>query len=127
MSSENIALLMEYCERDLAYAKSMMEKGDHAKSIGESYYAVFYAAKAVLIHLGISSKSHQSVQAGLDSIVEKGLLVPDLGSIPERLLDMRNEAVYRFARRDWTVDNAAECLTQAREFVQAVESILCPR
>lgn len=117
-------MLMEYCKLDLGYAEQMIEKGDYTKSIGESYYAVFYAAKAGLLHLGITSKSHQSVQARLDGIVENGVLIPDIGSIPEGLLHMRNEAVYHYARRDWSVDDAVDCLTRAREFVEAIESLL---
>ncbi len=71
MYEGDITFLMEYCQRDLGYAQGLIVKGDYAKSIGESYYAVFYAAKAGLLHLGIRSKSHQSVQAGIDSIVER--------------------------------------------------------
>ncbi len=124
MYEGDITFLMEYCQRDLGYAQGLIVKGDYAKSIGESYYAVFYAAKAGLLHLGIRSKSHQSVQAGIDSIVERELLSPALGNLPAILLNMRNEAVYRFARRDWNVHDATNCLTMARGFVEAIEAIL---
>ena len=124
MYDRDITFLMDYCRRDLAYAQDLIAKGDYAKSIGESYYATFYAAKAGLLHLGIRSKSHQSVQAGIDRIVQRELLSPDLGNVPLILLNMRNEAVYRYARRDWTVHDATDCLAMARGFVEAIQAIL---
>ena len=98
MYEGDITPLMEYCRRDLGYAQGLIVKGDYAKSIGDSYYAVFYAAKAGLLQLGIRSKSHQSVQARIDSIVEREVLSPDLGNVPAILLNMWNKAVYRVVR-----------------------------
>ncbi len=65
MSEQDVRFLMEYSFRDLAVARQFCGDGLYQKSINESYYAAFYAAKACLLHLGIKTKSHKSVQIAI--------------------------------------------------------------
>ena len=55
MSREAILSLMEYCQRDLGYSQRFLDEGEYPKSIGESYYSAFYAAKAGVAPLEASS------------------------------------------------------------------------
>ena len=93
MRETDIDALMAYAARDLGYAQRFLDEGEYPKSINESYYSVFYAAKAGLLHLGVRSKNHQSVQAGIDSMVDSGRLPSEMKGTLALLLSRRNEAV----------------------------------
>ena len=59
MSEQDIGYLMDDSRRDLAFARRFRDEGIFPRSINDSYYAAFYAAKAYLLHLDITSKSHK--------------------------------------------------------------------
>ena len=124
MSKGGILSLMEYCQRDLGYSQRFLDEGEYPKSIDESYYSAFYAAKARLLHLGIRTKSHQSVQAGIDTVVEDGSLPHNMKGVLQALYSRRNEAVYRYAKNDWTAKDASDTLWLAQHFIQEIRSLL---
>lgn len=95
MSKTAIGFLMHDSLRDLGSARRFRDEGTYPKSINDSYYAVFYTAKACLLHLGTKSKSHKSVQAGIDTLVGDGRLPQDMVDVLEWLFERRNVAVYR--------------------------------
>ena len=74
MPNEHKAFLMEDSRRDHAYAQRFLAEEAYPKSISNSYYAAFYAAKALLLHLGIKSKSHKSVQMSIELAISRGHL-----------------------------------------------------
>lgn len=78
MRKDDVAILTDRYVRSLEWARRFIELGEYTKSIQDSYFAAFYAAKAALIHLGIRSKSHQSVQDRIDDLVEDGFLLSDI-------------------------------------------------
>lgn len=120
MSSQHIGFLMDDSLRDLQSSRRFRDEGIYAKSINDSYYA----AKAALLHLDVRSKSHRSVQAGIDTVEADGRLPHGMGNTLSRLSRMRNQAVYRYARRDWTEGNATDALTLAEGFVGAVRKLI---
>ena len=124
MSKQDIGYLMDDSRRDLASARRFRDEGTYPKSINDSYYASFYAAKAYLLHLNIPSKSHKSVQQRIAAVVGEGRLPPDMRGILRRLLERRNEAAYNYARRDWTEQQATEALHLAENFVDTVDELI---
>lgn len=124
MRESDISILMERCLHDLAWARKFIGLDEYIKSIQDSYYAAFYAAKAALGHLGIRSKSHHSVQGRIDELVEGGTLPSDTRGVLGLLLARRNEAAYRFARGNWTEQDAREVLAMAEYFVGEMQRIL---
>lgn len=78
MSEQGIGYLMEDSRRDLASARRFRDEGIYPKSINDSYYAAFYAAKAYLLYLDIPSKSHKSVQQRIAAVVGEGSLTEDM-------------------------------------------------
>jgi len=74
--------------------------------------------------LGIKTKSHKSVQIAIDTVVNDGHLTHDMGIVLNLLLARRNEAVYRYARRDWTEEHAADSMRQAEAFIGAVQDLI---
>lgn len=124
MRSDDVAALKERYAGALEWSRRFLEVGEYIKSIQDSYYAAFYAAKATMIHLGVRSKSHQSVQVRIDELVDSGVLPLETRGVLEILLRRRNEAAYRFARRDWTEQEASDSLGIAERFVSEMERIL---
>ncbi|MDE0122038.1 MAG: HEPN domain-containing protein [bacterium] len=124
MLSDDIAALTARYAGALEWARRFIEMGEYIKSIQDSYYSAFYAAKAALIHLGIRSKSHQSVQGRIDELVDSGVLRPDTRGVLGVLLGRRNESAYRFARGNWTEQEASEALDLAERFVSEMERLL---
>lgn len=92
MSEQDVEFLMTDSLRDLRLARRFLDEGLYPKSINESYYAAFYAGRACLISLGITSKSHRSVQAGIDMAV-------DDGSTPLSMSNTVLNCVWLFGRR----------------------------
>ena len=123
MSEQDIGYLMDDSRRDLASARRFRDEGIFPKSINDSYYASFYAAKAYLLHLDITSKSHRSVQQRIAAVVREGRLPPDMHGVLRRLLERRNEAAYNYTRRDWTEQQATEAIHLAEKFVDTVEEL----
>lgn len=124
MSEQGIGYLMDDSRRDLTSARRFRDEGIYPKSINDSYYAAFYAAKAYLLHLDIRSKSHKSVQRHIAAVVGEGSLTEDMRELLGLLLRMRNEAAYNYARRDWTEQQVTEALHLAENFVDTVEELI---
>ena len=124
MREDDVGLLTERYRHSLEWSRRFIEMGEYTKSIQDSYFASFYAAKAALIHLGIRSKSHQSVQDRIDDLVDRGSLLPDTRGVLELLLARRNEAAYRFARANWTEQEATDALKLAETFTYEIQQIL---
>ena len=124
MSSQEIGFLMDDSLRDLQSARRFRDEGVYAKSINDSYYAVFYAAKAALLHLGVRSKDHRGVRMAINQVVADGGLPPGMEEVPGLLSGMRSQAVYRYARRDWSEGDATDALTLAEGFVGTVRKLI---
>ena len=124
MREDDVAALRERYSHSLEWARRFVEMGEYIKSIQDSYFAAFYAAKAALIHLGLRSKSHQSVQDRIDDLVNHGSLSPNIRGVLELLLARRNEAAYRFARGNWTKQEASDVLALAERFTDEMLQVL---
>lgn len=107
----------------LGWARKFIGWGEYIRCIRESYDAAFYAAKAILFHHGIKSKSHDSVRQRIDDLVVSGTLPSGMEDVLEPLLGMRNEAAYRFARGNWTEREAAQALGVSEFFVGEMREI----
>lgn len=124
MDKQHIEWLMDDSRRELRSARTHLSDGTYPKCINDSYYAVFYAAKAGLGWLGIRTKGHQSVQIGVETAISQQDLPTDLRGILAELLRSRNIAVYHYARRDWTAVDASDALSKAEAFVETIEGFL---
>lgn len=126
MHEEFVAKLQKRSLDSLRWAQKFIEWGEYIRCIRESYDAAFYAAKAILFHQGIKSKSHDSVRQKIDGLVAGGALPSGMEDVLEPLLAMRNEAAYRFARGNWTEEEATQVLTTSEFFVGKMQEITRP-
>jgi uncharacterized protein (UPF0332 family) len=108
----------------LRAAGMLLDGGEHNDSVSRAYYAVFHAARSLLLTLGLEPQSHRGTGALLaQHFVATGILDRDLNRVLSRMQKFREEADYNrhfvFDR-----DEAAEELEAARGFLAAVKERL---
>jgi uncharacterized protein (UPF0332 family) len=101
-----------------------LDGGYYGIAVNRAYYAVFYAANALLATKGLARGKHSgTVSAFRKTFVKPGLIEPEYSDIYGSLLDDRHVSDYDM---DSTIDPArAETdLKGARQFVSRVETYL---
>lgn len=111
-------------EELLRLAEQVLELGYPPDSVSRSYYAMFHAATAVLLELGMERKSHHALWAAFGQFVTKqGLMDAQYHHAGIRLLRLRSRGDYLPAP-DILRREADEALEAAREFVASSRSFL---
>jgi uncharacterized protein (UPF0332 family) len=76
---EEIKGMMAKARRYLDSAEVLRQKEDHDSAISRLYYAMFYAAEALLLARGQTFSSHRAVISGLaQHLVKPGLLPKEM-------------------------------------------------
>ncbi len=93
-------------------------------AINRLYYAVYYAASALMISVGIEAATHKGIKTMLGlKFIHTGILPMEYGRIYKILFDSRQEADYEdfvyYERQNY--DDLAPL---AGKFIEAVESIV---
>ena len=111
-------------EEALKVAKLNLKNGYYSASINRSYYAVFYAAKALLLKKDKNPKTHGGtiVQFGLE-YVKTGDFDREVSKILSKLEDDRENADYDFSFQS-TEEKAEKDLINARFFVEECKKFL---
>jgi len=124
---ELIALHLERSAQCLQSAQILLDARLDIRAIPECYYAVFYAASAVLLSKGIEMRRHEGVGSALGySFVRLGELPDWLTPTFHQLHEDRLAADYRMTYAPGE-DVAQEWLAQARHFVQTIRDYLTER
>jgi uncharacterized protein (UPF0332 family) len=90
-----IKLYMERAQQMLEVAARNLDDGFYDSSVNRSYYAVFYAANALLITKGLAMKRHSGViSAFRQYFVKPGLLETFYSELYGRLLNHREISDY---------------------------------
>lgn len=109
--------LLEKAAESLRAAALLLENGLPAVSVSRAYYAMFYAAEALLAVEGLSFKSHHAVVAAFgERFAKAGRLDRDLHRDLMDAFRQRQRADYDPSVQI-TPDEAAELLTCAKNFV----------
>jgi uncharacterized protein (UPF0332 family) len=102
----------------------LAQKGSYAGVINRAYYAMFYAALALLITVDRGSSKHQGVIALFDeNFIKQNILPKELGKLLHRAFEMRQAGDYR----DLLVvtdEQAIDAVNSAEKFVNAIEEKL---
>lgn len=111
---------MENAKKTLLEVESHRNNGFYNTAVNRMYYACYYAACAILIANGITTKSHDGVRQKLGQhIVLTGKLSPDLGRFYSRLFSKRSTGDYEdFINH--TLETVDELLPEAKSFVQTI-------
>jgi uncharacterized protein (UPF0332 family) len=116
---------MERAHESLNDARLMLaQKGSNASIVNRAYYAMFYAALALLITIDRGSSKHQGVIALFDeNFIKTDVLPKELGKLFHRAFDMRQSGDYR-DMLVVTEEQAVDAVNAAVKFVTAIEEKL---
>ena len=117
-------IVFQKAEEALKVAKSTCKDGYYSTSINRSYYAVFYAAKALLIKKGKDPKTHRGTisEFGLEYAINDNF-DKKITKILSRLYDDRQDADYDSSFES-TEDIAKIDLKNAKLFVEECRKLL---
>jgi uncharacterized protein (UPF0332 family) len=116
-SAYEVNLYVEHARQMLDVAASNLAHGFPGSAVNRAYYAIFYAANALLRTKGISRSKHSGViSAFREHFVKPGLIEVEYSDIYGRVMDNRQVSDY-----DVEVSTgpkvAADDLRDARRFV----------
>jgi uncharacterized protein (UPF0332 family) len=114
-------LYIEYARRDLRAAASNLDMGYLHVVVSRAYYAMLYAASALLSSKGITRSKHSGVLSAFgEYYVKTGLVEPEYAKMIGRAFDSRLDSDYDVV---YQVDQstAEKILIDAQRFVERVE------
>ena len=105
-------------------ADSLLTEGFADFAASRAYYAVFYAASALLLTAGKQFKKHTGVISAMHrDYVRTGLLPVDVGRIMNSLFDLRNVGDYG-GPAHVSPSTAAGAIADAKRLLDAVAPLL---
>lgn len=121
--SRDVPELMVRAQSSLSAAQLLIDNNYLAEAVSRAYYAMFYAATALLHTEGISVAKHSAVisQVG-QRFAKSGRLTPHLHRVLLDMFDERHLADYSGA--GFSNDRVVVDLQNASEFVEAVREYL---
>jgi len=126
-NQNEIMLYIEHTKEMLAVAEQNLNSDFYASAINRAYYAIFYAANAMLATVGKARSKHSSVISLFRNLfVKTGELPTEFSDIYGRVMDNRQRGDYDLGLQI-DVDQAKADLEDARRFVSKVEQWLKER
>jgi uncharacterized protein (UPF0332 family) len=121
---KEVALYIENADESLSVAQLNLDNDFYAAAINRAYYAIFYAANALLATRKLARSKHSGVLSAFrQHFIKAGLLSSELSEIYGQVMDDRHEGDYEILAA--TLQEDAEIdLAQARHFVEEVKAWL---
>ena len=111
-------------EEALTAAQTLVEKGLLADAISRAYYAMYYAAQAILFSNHLSAKSHAgTISIFGKEIAEKGLVPKDFGKILHKAFNLRQKSDYE-VDADFEPADVDKLIEQADNFISTIKKTL---
>lgn len=110
-------------KRALRYLKSaeiLLKDGDCESSVSRTYYAMFYAAQAVLLTMNLSFSSHKGVISAFgEHFVKPGTFPKEMGRELNRVFEKRQIGDYEYT---FVISSseAEQMLQNGKEFVDTI-------
>jgi uncharacterized protein (UPF0332 family) len=116
-------ILMERAYKKLEVAKSLFKQGFYSDAVSRAYYAMFYAARALLSEKDIYPKTHRGViaQFGL-KFVKEGKFEKEIFDLFARAQEDREEADYGLLS-EIEKEEAKKIIEGAEEFLKECEKM----
>ena len=122
--NEVAASLLERANKYLKSARLLIDSGDYESSVSRAYYAMFFAAEAVLLTKGLSPSSHGGVLSVFgEHFVKPGVFPRTMGKALNRAYSKRQLGDYEH-RFVISAREAKEVLADADEFVDKITAYL---
>lgn len=121
---KEVALYIENADESLIVAQLNLDNDFYSAAINRAYYAIFYAANALLATQKLARSKHSGVLAAFrQHFIKTKLLSPELSEIYGQVMEDRQEGDYEIitatSKEDAVIDVA-----QARQFVDEVRAWL---
>lgn len=120
---DEIELRIKKAERLLRDAEKEFEMGLYERCCSTAYYAMFHAAKAMILSIDEDSKTHRGTIYLIWKNREKLKLSEDDCAKLSRAFDLREESDYGIFR-EISKDLAEDILRDAKDFVQKAKMLL---
>ena len=121
---KNAPEYLDYARRALRTAKLVLDDGDWVAAINRAYYAIFYAANAVLELDGLERSKHSGVLSVFrQKYVKTGLIEAEFSDIYGQTFQARNKGDYERSRVP-TQAEAKKTIEGATRFVERIEKLL---
>jgi uncharacterized protein (UPF0332 family) len=116
---------IERARATLRAAQSLHRQGeDPASIVNRAYYAMFYAALALLAKIGHRTSKHSGALALFDQHFIKSKILPkEMGKFLHATFDMRQTGDYE-EQAEITKEQATEVLDAAMRFIESAEEKL---
>jgi uncharacterized protein (UPF0332 family) len=115
-----IQTCLDHTQESLESAALNIEHGYYSTAINRAYYAIFYAASALLLTKDISRSKHSGVLVAFrQHFVKPGLIESEYSDIYGDVMDARVDSDYDMTFEADLV-TASERLADARRFVERV-------
>jgi uncharacterized protein (UPF0332 family) len=117
-------LFFSHAQEMLAAAKHSLDGGFYSTAINRAYYAIFYAANAVLATRGLTRGKHSMVLSVFrKEFVKTGLIEPEFSKIYGQVMDDRHISDYEVTA---TINDAQAHtdLADAERFVVRIQEWL---
>lgn len=119
-----ISLELKRSNESLKSAKVLMKEELYEDSISRAYYAIFHAAKAILLTIDVEPKTHEgAIKKFGHHFVETGLIEKEIGRIFGRAQKVREKSDYDVAK-EFSEEDANEWITMAEKFVKRIQEYL---
>ncbi|MBU1660183.1 MAG: HEPN domain-containing protein [Chloroflexi bacterium] len=117
---KEIISLIERSKKYLNSAEILIKEHDYESSVSRTYYAMFYAAQALLLTKNLSFSSHKGVISGFGKhFVKTGIFAKEMGKELNRTFGKRQLGDYEYT---FTIsrDEAIQMLDSGTKFVQEI-------
>lgn len=121
---QEIVLYLNQAHEMLTVAAHNLNNDFYASAINRAYYAIFYAANAMISTQGLARSKHSGVIGAFRQVfIKPGLIEAEYSHIYGRVMDDRHLGDYEI-HRTITNDRATSDLEDARRFVNRMETYL---
>jgi uncharacterized protein (UPF0332 family) len=119
-----VSLYVEHAQEMLEVAAHNIADGFYGSAINRAYYAIFYAANALLATRALARGKHSGVVAAFrEHFVKPGLIEIEYSRIYGRVMDDRHASDYEI-QFPTDAEVSKRDLTDAQRFVERVERYL---
>lgn len=121
---DEVGLLIDKSRRAAAAARRLLADGTSVFPPGRAYYAMFYAAEALLLQEGQQFRKHSGVQAAFGQhFARTGLLAPELHRWLLEAFSKRLNGDYGVSI-ELTTEEVEETIGKAERFLDAAKEYL---
>jgi len=112
--------LIERAKKYLRSAELLLNEGDYESSVSRTYYAMLYAAQAMLLTKNLSFSSHKGVISAFgEHFIKTGILPKELGRALNKAFEKRQIGDYEYTFVI-SKEEAEEILEAGEKFVEMI-------